>query len=153
EPTMTNSNRNRRRRGNGAIEFALGFSMLWACFAGAFQYGYSMWIYNSLQTAVTDGATYASRATYCGTRTDFATQTKNMVIYGKPNPSGGDAPVIPILSDVSKVSVTTTPATFPDTVTVRIVNFTVNAGFQSFTFSNKPAVTMVYLGNYQAGSC
>jgi len=50
----------RRRAGNGAIEFALGFSVLFAVFSGVFQYGYSMWIYNALQTAVTDGAAYGS---------------------------------------------------------------------------------------------
>ena len=61
-------------------------------------------------------------------------------------------PTVPGLAP-GNVSVTTTPATYPTTVTVRITGFTVDALFQSFTFSNKPAVTMMYLGNYQSGGC
>lgn len=140
-----------RERGNGAIEFALGFSLLWACFSGVFQYGYSMYIYNSLQSAVTDGAAYASRATYCAGKTTFEDAVKAMVVYGDPAANSGLTTVPGLTTD--KVDVTVTPAAFPSTVTVRVINFTVNALFQSFTFSNKPAVTMMYLGTYQSAGC
>jgi hypothetical protein len=116
-----------------------------------FQYRYSMYIYNYLQTSVMDGASYASRADYCADNTDFATQVKGMVVYGDPTATSGTA-TVPGLT-TANVAVIVTPATFPDTATVRIVNFTANAMFQSFTFTNKPAVTMMYLGNYRpAGS-
>jgi len=59
---------------------------------------------------------------------------------------------VPGLS-TAKVSVSVTPAAFPSTVTVRVSGFAVNAMFRTFTFSNKPAVTMMYLGNYQTGGC
>ncbi len=149
---MIRASRNRpRERGNGAIEFAIGFSLLWACFSGVFQYGYSMYVYNSLQTAVMDGASYASRANYCASNSNFTNQVKGMVVFGDPAATSG-TPTVPGLA-TSNVTVTITPATFPDTVTVRIVNFSVNAMFQSFTFTNKPVVTLMYLGNYQpAGS-
>jgi Flp pilus assembly protein TadG len=144
---MRDRNRKCGERGNGAIEFALGFTLLWACFSGAFQYGYSMYVYNSLQTAVNSGASYAARATYCAGNSDFNDQVKRLVVYGDPSAASG-TPTVPNLA-VSNVTVTLTPAAFPDTVTVRVVNYTANALFTSFTFSNKPAVTVSYLGNYQ----
>src|SRR5437868_3535149 len=119
---MTHLIRNRRgRRGNGAIEFAIGFSMLWACFAGVFQYGYSMFIYNGLQNAITDGAAYASRATICAANSNYATQVKQLVVYGDPAVSSGTT-TVPGLA-VGNVTVTPTPAVFPSTVTVQINNF------------------------------
>jgi Flp pilus assembly protein TadG len=139
------------RRGNGAIEFAIGFSLLWGCFSGVFQYGYSMYIYNSLQAAVTDGAAYASRATICKTSNSFRDAVRGMVVFGDPAASSGAARV-PNLT-VGKVDVLRTPTDFPSTVTIRITDFTVNALFQSFTFSNKPTVTMPFIGQYQTGGC
>jgi Flp pilus assembly protein TadG len=137
--------------GNGAIEFAIGFSLLWALFSGVFQYGYSMYVYNALQSAVVDGASYASRGTICAENNDFRDQVRGMVVFGDPSATSG-TPAVPNLT-LGHVTVQTNPSAFPNTVTVRITNFTVNALFQSFTFSNKPAVTMPFLGVYQAGSC
>jgi hypothetical protein len=73
-----------------------------------------------------------------------------MVVYGDPTAASGRA-TVPGLT-TGNVTVTATTAAFPQTVTVRIVGFTVNALFQSFTFTNKPAVTMMYLSR-QPGSC
>src|SRR5258707_11043375 len=120
------SNRNRSgQRGNGAIEFAIGFSVLWAIFSGVFQYGYSMYVYNALQNAVTDGAAYASRADICATNSTFSNQVQALVIYGDPAATSGPTRVPGLAT--SNVSVTSTPSTFPTTVTVRITGFTVNA--------------------------
>lgn len=141
----------RRQRGSAVIEFALGFSLIYACFSGVFQYGYTMYIYNGLQTAVMDGAAYAARADYCAVNTTFADGIKGIVVYGDPAVSSGTS-TVPGLT-AANVTVTATPATFPKTVTVRIVNFTANALFQTFTFTNKPAVTIMYLGNYKATGC
>jgi Flp pilus assembly protein TadG len=140
-----------RRSGNGAIEFAIGFSVLFACFSGVFQYGYSMWMYNALENAVSDGAAYASRANICATDTSFSDQIKALVVYGDPNATSGPTRVPGLTT--GRVSVVATPAAFPKTVTVRISDFTVDAMFQSFTFANKPAVTTVYLANYMPGGC
>jgi Flp pilus assembly protein TadG len=146
---MTCPNRNRRnQRGNSAVEFALGFSVLWACFSGVFQYGYTMYLYNGLQNATTDGAAYASHLNYCGDKSStFTTNIQQMVVYGDPTAATG-ASTVPGLT-ISNVTVTITPATFPASVTVSIKDFTANAFFSSFKFTNKPAITMMYLGNYQ----
>ena len=146
---MMRSNPSRRRqRGNGALEFAIGFSLLWACFAGVFQYGYSMYVYNALQSAVVDGATFASRATYCATKTTFVDNIKGIVVHGDPTDTS--VLTVPGLT-TANVDVIATPATFPQTITVRIIDFT--PLFQSIKFTNKPAVTMMYLGNYQPSGC
>jgi Flp pilus assembly protein TadG len=133
------------QRGNGALEFAIGFSLLWACFAGVFQYGYSMYVYNGLQSAVVDGATFASRASYCADKTTFVDQIKGIVVYGDPTNATGYK-TVPGLT-TGNVDVIAEPATFPQTITVRIINFT--PLFQSITFINKPTVTVMYLGNYR----
>jgi len=149
---MRHPDRNRgNQRGNSAIEFALGFALLWACFSGVFQYGYTMYVYNGLQSAVTDGAAYASRTDYCATKTDFVTGVQQMVVYGDPTVSSGTS-TVPGLT-TANVTVTATPATFPQTITVGITNFKANALFSSFTFTNKPAVTMMYLGNFTLAGC
>ncbi len=141
--------RNRRnQRGNGAIEFALGFSVLFACFSGVFQYGYTMYIYNGLQSAVANGGAFASRTNYCADKAaDFDTQIQQMVVYGDPTLSSG-MNTVPGLT-TSNVTITPTPATFPQAITVAITDYTANALFSTFKFTNKPAVTMTYLGNYQ----
>jgi Flp pilus assembly protein TadG len=146
---MTYPNRNRRnQRGNSAVEFALGFSLLWACFSGVFQYGYTMYLYNGLQNAATDGAAYASHLNYCGDKAStFTTNVQQMVVYGDPTASTGGS-TVPGLT-AANVTVTLTPATFPTSVRVAITDFTASALFSNFKFINKPAVTMMYLGNYQ----
>ena len=146
---MTCPNRNRRnQRGNSAVEFALGFSLLWACFSGVFQYGYTMYLYNALQNAATDGAAYASHLNYCADQaSNFTTNVQQMVVYGDPTVANGGS-TVPGLS-LANVTVTLTPATFPAAVTVRITDFTASALFSNFKFTNKPAVTMMYMANYQ----
>ena len=138
----------RNQRGNGAIEFALGFSILFACFSGVFQYGYTMYVYNGLQSAVSNGAALASRTNYCADRAaDFNTQIQQIVVYGDPTLSSG-MNTVPGLT-TGNVTITPTPSTFPQAITVAIKDFTANALFSTFKFTNKPAVTMIYLGNYQ----
>ena len=145
--TFANQNR-LNQRGNSAVEFALGFSLLWACFSGVFQYGYTMYLYNGLQNAVTAGAAYASHLNYCGDKAaTFTTNVQQMVVYGDPTVSSG-ASTVPGLTN-SKVNVILTPASFPASVTVSVHDFAASALFSNFTFTNKPAVTMMYLGNYQ----
>jgi len=146
---MTCPNRNKHnQRGNSAIEFALGFSLLWAIFSGVFQYGYTMYLYNGLQNAATDGAAYASHLNYCGDKAaTFTTHVRQMVVYGDPTISSGASTVPGLTTD--NVTITLTPATFPGSVRVGITDFTASALFSNFKFTNKPAVTMMYLGNYQ----
>jgi Flp pilus assembly protein TadG len=134
------------QRGNVFIEFAIAASVLVFAFAGVFQYGYSMYIYNALQGAVTSAAMYAQSATYDERTTSFDTAIKNMVVYG--NTSGTGTRLVPGLA-TSHVSIVRTPSSgYPQTITVKLNSFTVDAVFRSFTFTNKPNVSVRFTGEY-----
>jgi Flp pilus assembly protein TadG len=146
-------NRKRRRAGNAMIEFALGSTVLVATFGGAFEFGYTFYRYNTLVTAVNDGARYASLRPYNSTnmtpKADFTLAVQNMVVYG--NPTGGTAPIAPGLT-TSNVQVTPSPYTGssggpPASITVSISGYTIDAIFAQNTI-NKPQVTYPYLGIY-----
>jgi len=142
--------RSRGRSGNAILEFALSFLLIFPLMGGCFQFGYSFYVYNRMQTAVEGGARYASLRTY---DSDTATPSqaylnavRNQVVYGNPN--GGASPVLPGLTP-SQVSVTVTFVFgAPRSVTVSIVNYRLNAVFRTFTFDNKPQVTMPYVGRW-----
>lgn len=137
----------RRRRGNAVLEFALSFTLLWTVFSGVFQFGYSMYVYNSLANAVAQGARFAARVDFDSPSYTFVSQVKNMVVYGSP--AGGGSPLAPGLA-TSQVSVTWTTdgSGVPQTMTVGVSSYTLNAIFQNFTFTNKPRVTVQFLGRY-----
>jgi Flp pilus assembly protein TadG len=138
------------------LEFALGSSLLLAAFGGTFQFGYTFYQYNSLATAVSDGARYASLRPYNSTTTtpkdDFKLAVQNMVTYG--NPAGGTTAIVPGLT-ISNV--TLTPSfknsagvllSVPQFMTVSISGYKIDAIFASTTFTGKPTVTYPYLGIY-----
>ena len=137
-----------KRRGNLAVEFALGWVLLWAIFGGLYQFGYSFYLYNGLQSAVADGAMLASRLDFDSRDTDaFSSNIKNMVVYGSI--TAGTTPLVPNLSTANVSVVWSADAKgIPQAVTVRIVNFAIAALFKSFLLSNKPACTVKYAGNY-----
>ena len=136
----------RSRRGNVIVEFALGFAVLWACFTGVFQYGYTLWIYSGLVSAVQNGAMHASRATYDTRDLSFQTAVQNMVVYG--DAAGSGVPVVAGLT-TANVVVTPYPATgVPARITVAISGFTVNAVFRSFILDTKPRTTVRFAGKY-----
>jgi hypothetical protein len=135
--------RHRRERGNALVEFALSATLLASVFTGIFQFGYAMFAFENLVTAVRGGARFAA-ASDC-TAANYQTQVKNMVVYGQP--TAGTEPVIPGLT-AANVEVVFTPGGggVPEEVTVRIVNFGVNAIFRIFTFHQKPSTTFPYNG-------
>lgn len=136
------------RRGNAAIEFALSFSLLWACFAGVFQFGYTLFVYNGLNAAVAAGARYASRVDFDAPNHRFVTAVQNVVVTGSPD--GGGTPLVPHLSTANvDVSWTLDSKGVPQTITVSIQRYTVNAVFTTFNFSNKPSLTVRYSGVYK----
>lgn len=143
---------NKRERGNALLEFALGFSVLWALFAGIYQFGYSFYVYNSLLTAVEDAAELGSKMSYdTANPGQFTTALQNMVIYG--NTTAGTNPIVPGLS-TSNVTVTPNlQGGMPTAVTVSISNFAVDALFTKFTFNGKPRATVVYMGNITCSTC
>jgi Flp pilus assembly protein TadG len=139
------------RKGNAMLEFALGATILFAAFAGTFQYGYTFYQYNLLEHAVNQGARYASMRPYdstTATPTDtFKTAVKNMVVYG--NPTGGTTAVVRNLTTANVNVSATFSSGIPSTVTVSVTNFTVNAIFGTTTF-NKPTATYPYTGIWSA---
>ena len=138
------------RAGNSMLEFALGSSLFLASFAGTFEFGYTFYQYNTLQTAVSDGARYASLQPYDSSTTSpsssFLAKVQNMVVYG--NPSGGTAPIAPNLA-TSNVNLTVTfTNSAPSAITVYISGYAIDAIFATTTLSTKPKVTYPYVGVY-----
>lgn len=148
---MKNTN-NKSERGNALLEFALGFSILWALFAGIYQFGYSFYVYNTVLTSVGNAAELASKMTYDTANTSqFTTAIQNMVVYG--NTTAGTHPIVPGLA-TSNVTVNVNPAgAMPTDISISINNFTIDAVFTHFTFNGKPRATAVYMGNITCSTC
>ena len=144
--------KNKSERGSAILEFALGFSILWAMFAGVFQFGYSFYVYNTLMTSAANAAQLGSKMTYdTANPSEYTTALKNMVVYG--NTTAGSAPIVPHLS-TSNVSVTMNlQASMPTDVTISINNFTIDAVFAQFALNGKPRVTTVYMGKITCSTC
>ncbi len=147
----------RRRGGNAIIEFALASSILFPTFAGVFQFGYTFYMYNTLQASVRAAARFASVRQYTATTStpssDYASEVKNMVVYGKPNPvltaTPGITPDIPVANGLTASNVSldvVMNGSVPKTITVKVTNFTIDAIFSKFTFNGKPAATFWYNG-------
>ena len=49
------------KSGSATVEFALSFLLLWAFMSGAFRVGYSIYVYQSLVSAVASAARYAAQ--------------------------------------------------------------------------------------------
>src|ERR1700748_2794344 len=88
-----------REKGHAMLELAMCASVLVACLAGTFQFGYTFYVYNQLVTAVGNGARYASGRTYRAASPKDIEQgndaIRNMVVYGAPPPDGAAQPVVP----------------------------------------------------------
>jgi Flp pilus assembly protein TadG len=132
--------------GNAALELALTFMLLWTLLGGAFRFGYAMYVYESLVSAVAGAARFASRVDFDSGHT-FTTSVKNMAVYGSP--TTGTAALAPGLT-TANINVTwTTDATgLPLTITVSVTHYTINAVFQTFTWSGKPSMTVRFAGRY-----
>ena len=142
----------RAQRGNAVVEFALSISLLSVLFTGTYQYGYTMHVYNTLETSVANAARSAMRTTL---RTDskaaFRTAIRNLVVYG--NTAGTGNPVVPDLAPAHVVVTwapdsTANPPIPPETVTVAITGFRINGMFGGVNLVGKPRVTMPYAGNF-----
>lgn len=129
----------------------MSFVLLFALFAGVFQFGYTMYIYNGLATAAAQGARLAARSTFTAPGTTFVQSVKNMVVFGSP--SGGTVPLVPGLTTANvEVTWTADAAGVPESVTVSIRNYSINAVFTNYTFDAKPKATMRYEGRYRTPS-
>jgi len=142
----------RSERGSALIEFALGFSLLWAIFAGIFQFGYAFYVYNVVLTSAANAAELGSRMTYdTANPSQFTTALTNMVLYG--DTTAGTTPIVRGLSS-SNVNVSVNALnSMPTDITITINNFTIDAVFTRFTFNGKPRVTAVYMGQVRCSTC
>jgi Flp pilus assembly protein TadG len=138
----------RSRQGSALLEFALAASILVPLFTGTFQFGYTLYVYNNLQSAVRGGARYASMRSYDSASStpsnQFSTAVKNMVIFGNPDGTGQ-----PVSRGLTPSNVQIQPnmnGAAPESITVQIAAYTIDAVFTSFTFNGKPSTTFPYTG-------
>jgi Flp pilus assembly protein TadG len=143
----------RSKKGNAMLEFALSAGVLIPILAGTFQFGFGLYTYNRLQSAVDDGGRYAAVRTYRtlagATDTDkINLAIKNVVVYGTPSPTDTSVPVTSGLG-TGNVNVNFTLASgLPTSVTVNISSFAIDTIFTSYTLTGKPVVTFPYIGRY-----
>jgi Flp pilus assembly protein TadG len=144
--------KNKSERGNALLEFALGWSILWALFAGIYQFGYTFYVYNTVLTSVANAAEMGSKMTYdTASPTTYSDALKNMVVYGST--TAGTNPIVRGLA-TSNVTVTVNLAgTIPSDVTITINNYTIDAVFTTFTFNGKPRATTVFMGQVSCSTC
>lgn len=141
--------KNASRRGSAAVEFALSFAVLWAIFAGVFQFGYSMYVYNSLAGAVADAAMFAARTDFDEPGHQFVARLTNLVVYGSP--AGGSTPLAPGLKpEHVRVSWTKDSSGYPLTITISISGYSLDAIFSRYAFNGKPRTTAPFLGTYKS---
>lgn len=140
------------------LEFALGFGLVLTIFAGAWQFGYTFYVYNTLESAIRNGARYGALAAYDGgswNGAGYKARVQNLVVYGQPNPSSGATPVIPgLTTDHVAVIPRLDSAGVPTRVTVEVSSFAIPSGlnniFAGFTLTRKPSCTFEYNGRYMA---
>jgi Flp pilus assembly protein TadG len=125
------------RRGTALIEFAVSLILLAAVFVGVFQIGYAFLAYGTLVNAVRAGARYSSlqqQGTAAGP--EVAKAVRNLVVYGDPAPAGQAQPVVRGLSTENVEIVNG-----PDTSTVSLRGFEVDALFAKLKLDGRPTVT------------
>src|SRR6266404_1375193 len=120
-------------RGNAMIEFAISWVVIWLVFTGVYQFGYSFYVYNALQTAASDAAQLGAKMNYdTSDASSFNTALTNMVVYGDTTvPQNAKPIVLGLTTDNVNVSVNPSSA-MPTDITVTIQNFQVDALFTKF---------------------
>ena len=138
----------RRRKGSAIVEFAAGSGLLMAVFSGTFDFGYTLIQYNRLETAVAQGARYASVVPYdsptATPSTAFLAAVRNVVLYS--NPSGGTNPVAGGLAAANVQLKVTFANGVPASMQVSITGYSIYALFGTHPMSGKPLATYPYQG-------
>ena len=138
----------RNQSGAAMVEFAVGSGILLALLSGTFELGYTFIQYNKLETAVAQGARYASLVPYDSSTpmpsAGFLSAVKNVVLYGSPET--GDTPVVNGLS-VGNINLNVSfKDGVPSSMEVSITGYVVNALFRNHTLEGKPRATYPYQG-------
>jgi Flp pilus assembly protein TadG len=130
-------NRPRARAGSALIEFAVSLMLLSAVFVGVFQIGYAFFTYGTLVSAVRAGARYSSlQQRGAAADPEVAKAVRNLVVYGDPAPAEHAKPVVPGLA-TGNVEI----VNGPDTSTVSLRGFEVDALFAKLKLDGRPTVT------------
>jgi Flp pilus assembly protein TadG len=130
-------NRQRARAGTALIEFAVSLILLATVFVGVFQIGYAFLSYGTLVSAVRAGARYSSlRQRGAVADPEVAKAVRNLVVYGDPAPAEHAKPVVQGLA-ISNVEI----VNGPDTSTVSLRGFEVDALFAKLKLDGRPTVT------------
>ena len=117
--------------------------------AGCFKIGYSIYLYQGLVSALAGAARYAARVDFDEPNHAFVQTIANVAVYG--NPAGGSVPLAPGLTTGNiAVAWAYDAKSVPVTITISVTGYSVNALFQSFTWSGKPSITVRYAGSYKS---
>ena len=86
-------------RGAALVEFAIGAAIFMTVTFGVLQFGVLLWTHNALTDAVRRGARYAINQCdpadgACTNSSTSVDRTKNVVVFGTPNPAAGAQPVV-----------------------------------------------------------
>jgi len=145
---MSERRRRDSRRGSSILELALCIPLLVLLSGGVFTYGYSFLVYHGLQQAVRGGARYGSVADFDGPGgTDYLAAVRNVTVYGKVSPDQQDEPILPGLTlDHVEILVLVDSTGLPLEIRVAIVNYSLDAVWQTMRFNDKPRSTFPYQG-------
>ena len=136
------------------MEFAFGWTILWALLAGVFQFGYSSYQYNVLLTAVANAAELGSQLDYDrgDPQGSIVVPVTNMVLYG--DTAAGSTPILSGLTASNvDVNVATDEQGMPRAITVTIGNYTLSGLFKTFSLTGKPRSTAAFVGQVKCASC
>jgi Flp pilus assembly protein TadG len=123
--------------GSALIEFAASLILLSAVFAGVFQIGYAFFTYGTLVNAVRAGARYSSvQQRSAVADPNIAKAVRNLVVYGDPAPAERAKPLVQGLT-ADNVEI----VNGPDTSTVSLRGFEVDALFAKLKLDGRPTVT------------
>lgn len=88
-----------------------------------FQFGYMIYVYESLASAVSNGAAFAARDDFNASSTaTFVSQAQDMVVYGSAG-GGGTALAPGLTTTMVNVTWTSEAAGVPQTITVSISSY------------------------------
>ena len=153
---MRNRTARGKQRGHAMLELAVSAGVMVSFLSGAFQFGYTFYVYDQLVTAVGNGARYAAQRTYRGASAQDVERGKaairNLVVYGDSQPAPDAQPVVRDLKpEQVEVRWVSGGDGAPVAVDVTIHNYSVDAVFRSFTFDGRPSVEFPYVGRYAPG--
>lgn len=142
-----------RERGHAMLELALSASVMMACLAGTFQFGYTFYIYDQLVSTVGNGARYAASRTYrSASAADIEkgrAAIRNLVVYGDSRPAADAVPLTRGLKPENvQVAWVMDETGKPSAVDLTIVNYSVGAIFAQFKIDHRPFAEFPYIGRY-----